>query len=161
MYNIKKIILDIKDIENIQKRTSIEKEIKLYEEFGELCEAYLCLVGSTGSVYKNLSMSDCIEEVIDTLLCYYSCKLEHSEPYLLASSIPFSPDYFCTFREKTALQTLKIAIEYFIAGNKTLYFTYVHAFLFQTRMDLDKIFNEKIIKWKNKISKGSIENGLF
>ncbi|MEG2985747.1 MAG: MazG-like family protein, partial [Peptostreptococcaceae bacterium] len=64
-------LLDFKDIEKltvIDKKTLVERTLKLSEEVGEVAQAVLSYSDACGCGYKNKTKEDVVEECLDVII---------------------------------------------------------------------------------------------
>lgn len=150
----KDIIERIKEIESIKCRSLEHKKLKLYEEFGELCGAYLSYIQSVGSEYKQKNREDIIEETVDVILCTLS---------LISNDINKIIKYHFDFLFHKYVFKLNLAVcfEGLIIDFKNdnffdLLFSCDHLLqvLQAIPQEFEKIVNKKLEKWKNNLLKG-------
>lgn len=75
MFNIEELIR----LTRLDKKTLIERALKLNEETGEVSEAVLSYMDTSGCGYKNKTSVDVIEESIDVMMIAASIIIDASE----------------------------------------------------------------------------------
>lgn len=153
------VVKSIREIQKIKERSHLDKIIKLWEEFGELCEVFLCVKESPGSEYKRKRISDLVEETVDVMLCVLSIYMVNTTLDHIKASFTSLKSRELELDTRAKLFQIKTMLDLFIKipdyhhFKLTIRNLLIFIYDYQSKEEeIQKIFTTKLEKWNSNIN---------